>query len=281
METVKNDTRAVPLAEIKMHPELQPRSLELLKVRERTRQEDQSEHHIRDMALLLRADPKAELFPVHLADVDGVLYVVDGHHRLASYKRAKRETIPARVAPMTLVQAHTASKLANVQGAKLAMQVEQKRNALWHYLAAITHRGARPLPAGETQRQLSGRFGVSRDTLQRMLERLPEVDPTRFDPKHLDGITGWPHWRWTKATVRNDMWQAMTPDMRQQWQADKYAKALRKLWDRYDPEVVALAHRKLTAEGLGGDGEPEAWAEAVTEADKAHALAYADTQPEF
>jgi len=32
MQTEKDDTRHVPLAEIQMHPELQPRALELLKV---------------------------------------------------------------------------------------------------------------------------------------------------------------------------------------------------------------------------------------------------------
>lgn len=281
METVKNETRHVALAAIQVHPDLQPRSLELLKVRERARQEEQSEHHIRDMALLLVADPTTELYPVHLADVGGVLYMVDGHHRLASYKRAKRETIPARVEAMTLRKAHTASKLANVQGAKLAMQIEQKRNALWHYLAAVTHGGTLSLPAGETQRKLAGQFGVSRDTLQRMLAKLPEVDPTTFDPKHLDGITGWPHWRWAKATVRNALWQAMTPEARTEWQAEKYIAALRKLWEKYDPAVVALAHRKMAEEGAGGDGEPEPHEVASAEADMAHALGYADAQQEF
>lgn len=282
MQTVKNDdTRHVSLAEIQTHPELQPRCLELLKVRDRTRQEQQSEEHIRDMALLLKAVSTTELHPVHLADVEGTLYIVDGHHRAAAYKRAKRETIPARVETMTLRAAHTASKLANVQGAKLAMQIEQKRNALWHYLAAVTDRGALPLPSGETQRQLAGRFGVARDTLQRMLAKMPEVDPTRFDPKHLDRITGWPHWRWTRGTARNDYWQAMSPDMRQEWLAEKYIKAVRKLWDKYDPEVLALAHRKMAAEGVGGDGEPEPHQTAATDADMAHALGYSDTQQEF
>lgn len=278
MQTVKDDTRHVPLAEIQTHPELQPRSLELLKVRDRARQEQQSEEHIRDMALLLKSVATSELHPIHLADVAGTLYIVDGHHRAAAYKRAKRETIPAHVEPMTLRAAHTASKLANVQGAKLSMQIEQKRNALWHYLAAVTERGSLPLPSGETQRQIAGRFGVSRDTLQRMLAKMPEVDPRRFDPKHLDGITEWPHWRWTRGTARNDYWQSMTPDMRQEWLAEKYIKAMRKLWDKYDSEVIALAHRMMAAEGAGGDGEPEHHRTATIDADRAHALGYLDTE---
>ena len=98
MEEVKQ-TPAVEMVErtrIKTHPALQPRDLALLKQRERVRQEEQSEMHVHDMALLLKADPKAQLAALHLADVGGVLYVVDGHHRLQAYKRAKRDQVPAR-----------------------------------------------------------------------------------------------------------------------------------------------------------------------------------------
>jgi len=238
----------VPLGDIKTHPALQPRDPALLFARERDRQEQQSAAHIDDMAKLLKADSKAELVPVQIADVSGVLYLVDGHHRLRAYSRAKRQTIPAHVAPMTLVQASNASKLANVTHTKLEMKGAQKKNALWHHLNAITDGGNNPLPRGVSQRKLGGLFGVAHDTVGRMLKRLPEIDPTEYPQEHRDGITGWPHWRYIAATARNGMYQQMTPDVRLSWKADKYRKKVVRLWETTDREAVELAHKWLRDE---------------------------------
>ena len=242
------DTRMVPLGDIRTHAALQPRDPALLFARERDRQEQQSAAHIQDMALLLKADSKAELTPVQIADVSGVFYLVDGHHRLRAYSRAKREAIPALVAAMTLTQASNASKLANITGTKLEMRTPQKRNALWHHLNALTDGGNNPLPHGASQRKLAGLFGVSHDTVGRMLKRLPEVDPTAFPQEHRDGITGWPHWRYIAATARNGMYQQTTPDVRTAWKADKYRKKLVRLWETFDRDAVELAHKWLREE---------------------------------
>ena len=243
----------VPLGTIKTHPALQPRDPELLKQRERVRQEEQSALHVHDMAQLLMADPKAELVPLKLAEVDGVLYVVDGHHRLMAYRRAKRETVPAHVAAMTLREASHASKLANITHTKLEMRPAQKRNALWHHLAAITHGGTLGLPAGTSQRSLQGHFGVALDTVQRMLRRLPEVDPTTYPPEHCDAITGWPHWRYVGRSVRSAMYQEMSVDARTEWQARKYLKKLLKLWEQTDRRALEVAHEWLRADARDED----------------------------
>lgn len=253
--TTNTETIPVAVRELKVHPGLQPRDTTLLKQREAVRQEAQREQHITDMAALLKADTKAELVPVQVAEVGGVLFVVDGHHRLQAYKRARRETIPARVQTMTMMEASHASKLANVQFTKLEMHPEQKRNALWHHLHHITLSGASGIPEGTSQRKLAGSFGVSLDTVQRMLARLPEVDPSGFPEEHRDSITGVPHWRYVRATARNGMYQAMEPEMRLKWQAGKYADALARLWERFPPEVVNLAHRNLREQAEGAEGE--------------------------
>lgn len=272
MKTVKDDTRRVPVAEIQTHPALQPRALFLVDVRDQARQEKQSDDHVAHMAQLLKADASAELEPITLAEVDGVLFVVDGHHRLRAYRTAKRGEVPATVRTATLRQAHTAAQVANIEGAKLAMHAKQRRNALWQYLAAVTERGQLPLPSGESQRNLAPRFGVARSSVQAMLAKLPEVDPARFPTEHLDAITGWPHWRYATNTPRNLMFHQMTPDARLEWQAGKYRNALLKLWDRHSPEAVALAHRMLQQETAEGDREGDL----VSSADHAHALVYDD-----
>lgn len=278
MEEVKQ-TPAVEMVErtrIKTHPALQPRDLALLKQRERVRQEEQSEMHVHDMALLLKADPKAQLAALHLADVGGELYVVDGHHRLQAYKRAKRDQVPARLKAMTMRQASHASKLANVTHTKLEMRAAQKRNALWHHLAAITHEGANPLPVGVSQRSLQGRFGGSLDTVQRMLKRLPHVIPDEYPPEHRDGITGWPHWRYVGATARNGLYREMSPESRLQWAADKYKGHLVKLWERTDPRAVMLAHEELKREATDADEQA-----LQSDLDAAHAVVMEEETLEF
>ena len=247
-QVAQEGVRKVQLETIKVHPGLQPRDAALLHARDSVRQEAQSEGHVQSMAALLKADAAQELTPVRLAEVEGVLYVVDGHHRLKAYNRAKREAIPAHVEAMTLAEASHASKLANVQGTKLEMHMIQKRNALWHHLAQVTHRGLLPLPQGNSQRKLAGQFGVALDTVQRMLKRLPEVEPGRWPSEQRDAITGWPHWRYVSATARNGMWQQMDVDQRMAWKAKKYRAKLAKLWEQFEPEAVEMAHAQLVAE---------------------------------
>jgi len=236
----------IAVVTIKTHPALQPRDQALIKQREALRQDEQSEQHVHDMAQLLVADTASELAPLSIADVDGVLYIVDGHHRLRAYRRAKRAELPARVAKMTMTQASHASKLANVTHTKLEMLPAQKRNALWHHLAAIAPDGL--LPKGVSQRSLQGLFGVSLDTVQRMLRRLADVDRWHYPPEQCDGITRFPHWRFVAMTARNGMYQQMTPEVRLQWKADKYAKRLLRLWEQFEPEAVELAHERLRKE---------------------------------
>jgi ParB-like chromosome segregation protein Spo0J len=238
------ETMQVPLRDVKTHPALQARDPTLLKHREQARQEEQSELHVHDMAELLKADPQAELVALQVAEVDGTLYVVDGHHRLRAYKRAKRETVPARVQAMTWKEASHASKLANIAFTKLEMRPAQKRNALWHHLDAVTQRGL--LRPKESQVLLAGRFGVHRDTVRNMLRRLPEVEPEEFPPEQRDAITGWPHWKHVTQT-RSGMYQAMDPDVRREWREDRFLKRLARVIDKEDPEIVRGALERWTA----------------------------------
>lgn len=258
-------TRSVPLGDIKTHPGLQPRDTTLLSARDRVRQDDQSELHVRDMAELLKADPRAELVPVELADIGGTLYVVDGHHRLKAYRRARRSAAPARVRAMTWHEASHASKLANLSLAKMEMRPAQKRNALWHHLAFLTDFGARSLPEEVALKKTAGHFGVSRNTLRSMIRRLPEVDPKAYPGEQRDAITGWPHWK-AVSTEAGAMYQAMQDATRDAWRARKCAEALIRLRERWGADALLDGAALLLAEAK----DPEALQDA---SELAHAVA--------
>jgi hypothetical protein len=264
------ETTQVPLRDIKTHAGLQPRDLGLLRLREQARQQEQTEMHIHDMAELLKADPRAELVALELAEVDGALFVVDGHHRLNAYKRAKRETVPAQVQAMTWKEASHASKLANISHTKLEMRPAQKRNALWHHLAYETDNGTREL-FGDSQRRLAARFGVHRDTLARMLSRLPEVEPEAYPPECRDAITGWPHWKFVAAPA-GDMFRRLTPDAQLEWRARKFVAGHMKLLERWGMEAAELAFQMMAADAPSEDDR-------ATAAALREALAVASEEP--
>src|SRR6185312_6206370 len=127
---------------------------------DKARTEASSEDHTGTMLLALRASKEVQLEPVLLAEIDGGLLVVDGHHRLSAYQRAQRETIPARVTPMGRRMAVMVSKLVNCEGRALAMHREQRAEAAWQYLAEVTRRGALGLPVGESLRTVWKQFGI-------------------------------------------------------------------------------------------------------------------------
>lgn len=229
--------RHVPCNGIRTDPALQPRDEKLVPYRDRHRLEKQSAEHVAAMRGLLDSSTSAQLEPVLLADVGGTLLLVDGHHRLTAYRAQRRVAIPARVLETSRERALLASKLVNLDGAKLPLHPEQRREAAWQYLASVTHSGALPLPSGESLRTVAGRFGIAHSTVSAMLKRLPEVIPGEFAGEACDPGTGWPRWRY----LRSDPWKAgadaMQPEQRMRWQAERMAKSLARLLDGTDPAV--------------------------------------------
>jgi hypothetical protein len=89
------------------------------------------------MLLALKASHDVQLEPLLVAEIEGRLGVVDGHHRLKAYRRAQRETIPAPVMPMNRQQAVLVSKLLNCADRALEMHPEQRRDVAWQYLVVV------------------------------------------------------------------------------------------------------------------------------------------------
>jgi len=209
-----------------------------------------------------------DLEPVLVAHVGERPLLVDGHHRLKAYRLERRETIPARVLVVTLEQAVMASKLANLDGAKLPMHSEMRRDAAWQYLALVTLRGTLGLPAGESLRTVGARFGIAHNTVRAMLDRLPEVDPTQFGTEACDPGTGWPRWKFLRESTWKGGLEAMTEERKLRWQAERMAARLARVMDGADLDVIRLAVRFLALEGrdtealqgiesLCGDGPAE------------------------
>lgn len=242
--------RLIAVSALQTDPAFQPREGRMVPFRDKGRVEQRSEEHVGALRLALDASCSIELEPILVADVDGGLYVVDGHHRLKAYRRALRETVPARVMSMTKQDAVLVSKVVNCTARALEMHPEQRRDAAWQYLAAVTHRGAKTLPKGESLRSVAARFGISPDTAHRMLRKLPKVELRDWNDAALDAGTGFPRWRYVRegGAGWQDMKQELGVEQLTQHNAEKLAKKLAALMEKATSEEVQRALRILRIE---------------------------------
>jgi uncharacterized ParB-like nuclease family protein len=244
------EVQHLPLRALKTDEALQPREARMVPFREQARAEKRSEEHAGTMRLALEAAHTIELEPVLAADIGGALFVVDGHHRMQAYRMAKRETIPARALPMSRREAVLVSKLVNCAERALEMHKEQRFDAAWQYLAAVTRRGADAMPASESLRTIAGRFGIGKDTVTTMLRTLPKVKLTDFNPEALDPGTGFPRWRYVRERKVgwHDMKEKMTVEQLTEHEAEKAAKKIGAVLDKLTPTAAARALEMLANE---------------------------------
>lgn len=244
----RTEPTEVPCREVRTQEALQPRVQRLAPYRDWPRLEDASEDHVAVMRSRLAANSAVELEPVLVAQVDASLLLVDGHHRLRAYIAERRTTIPARILQVTLRQAILASKLANLDGAKLPLHSEQRRDAAWQYLAELTHSGALSLPDGESLRSVGARFGIAANTVRAMLKKLPEVDPSSYSEEAFDPGLRWPRWKYVRESAWKGGLDAMPADMRAEWRAEKVAAQLARVMERADVDIVLRALTLLCGE---------------------------------
>ncbi len=215
------DVRAVSVGKLRTDDALQPRDARIAPFTDRGRLESESERHVAQMADRL---VDSELEPMLVADVDGVLYVVDGHHRLKAHKRARERQARVRVLSVTWNDAVAASKLVNCGGAKLPLHPEQARECLWQSMAAATQHGMLPLDVSD--RQLGRTFGTSRETVGAMRRRLPSVNPREFNADALDPGTSWPRWKHVKGNAMRDRLDDVSQDDRERIADERRATKL-------------------------------------------------------
>lgn len=248
----RSPQQLLPIGNVRLADALQPRVARIVPIRDKGRIEQAREQHIATLRLALEASEQTQLEPVWIADIGHTepvapgLYLVDGHHRLAAYRQARRDAIPASILPMDWHAAVAVSKLVNCTGRSLALHKEQCRDAAWQYLAILTRRGANELPKGESLRLVAGRFGISKNTVSSMLTYLPRVVPTEFHSLAIDPGTGWPRWRYVREA--NSPWQTSLPSSDQQQldrDAERVARNIVKLVDGSSPAVRARALEML------------------------------------
>jgi len=213
----------VSLGRIKVEPQYQPRNNFVIPYADREKAENASEAHI---ARLTDLAEDADLDPLLLADVDGRLVLVDGHHRLKAYRRAGKRDAPACVLKTTGESALMVSKLVNCDGVKLPMHAEQSRECAWQYLAQVTAQGRLELPEGTSRRQIGRTFGTSRETIGSMLRILPTVNRADFQQEACDPGTGWPLWRFVKGNAWRDQYNDVSEDAREMHKTEELAKRL-------------------------------------------------------
>ncbi|WP_369930051.1 DNA-binding protein [Xanthomonas sp. NCPPB 2632] len=240
----------VAVGSLKTDEILQPREGRMVPYREQGTVAARSDAHVGTMRLALEAGAAVELEPLLAAEVGNELLIVDGHHRLKAYSLARRAMVPVRTAKMSLHAAVILSKLANTDARAMEMHPQQRLDAAWQYLAHITERGRLRLPPGESLRAVSGRFGIGRGTVARMVEKLPSVSPSAFAPAANDLGTGFPRWRYVREHGAGwlEMEHKMTAGAIATRDAERLARKLGKLISDVRPDVLTAALRLLSAE---------------------------------
>jgi hypothetical protein len=263
MENIEHELREwretpeqlVSTSSLAKHKGLQPRDPRSTSSREVPSAEAASKLHIERLQDVLRANSTAELDPLLVARIEGKLFVVDGHHRLAAYQRAQRPQVRARVRTMSLQRASLLSKLVNNDGIKLPLTRGQSAESAWQYVTTVTARGRLPLPAGDSFRKVAARFGVaSHETIRGMLQRVPAVAERLtagdFPSQWCDAATGWPMWVYVRSELRDRFGQDMASDVRHQRQLERCARGIAKLLATHDRDVFRKAYAEVTGEGL-------------------------------
>jgi ParB-like chromosome segregation protein Spo0J len=245
------ESQHVSLTDLKTDEAFQPRAERLVPYKDRGREQHRSDEQTAAMRLTLEAAQSTQLDAVLVADIDGEYFIVDGHHRRKAYALAKRETIPARVRPLSRHTAVMAAKLANGPQRTLAMHQEQYREAAWQWMADATVRGRKRLTdIGESCRTVARQFRITKDTVSRMMRRLPRVDLADFTDAACDPGTGFPCWKYVRESASHwkDMQETMTKEQLTERHAAKAAAKIGGILADLDADARRLALDMLADE---------------------------------
>ncbi len=185
---------------------LQPRDSTVTRLEDAAHAEREAARQVEELTATLRGDASKELEPLLVASIDGVLYVTDGHHRRAAYRRAKRLAMPVRVRVMTKDLAVRLSRLVNLDLRAQALTPGEKMEAAWQHLIDVTVGGRFSLQQlGTQQREVADVFHISKSTVGNMLDRIALADEMRRDgkvpPGDRNAHSGWPTWTAIKRAV--------------------------------------------------------------------------------
>lgn len=221
----------IPLAQVRTHAAFQPRIEQLISAREVGCNYRIRAGHVDSLLLKLKGSNPYDLEPILLGLINDSaalagpgLYVLDGHHRLAAYRRAQRHEIPARVLDVNYIAALLISKIANCSHRSLKMHEEERREAAWQTLAISTEGGKKALPKDLSTRKIAGLFDISKNTAQRMIKRLGEVKLEDYPDGVLAPETRWP--RWQAIRESRSTWEAHLSRLSPEARSDLEARCL-------------------------------------------------------
>jgi len=226
----------------------QPRIARLPPYRDQGRVEEAAQQHINTLTGKLGDD--RDLDPVLVARINGQLFLIDGHHRLNAYRKAKRTTVPACIRDSTKKQATRASLVVNCDFVKLPMHKEQCRDAAWQYIAMLTKRGQQELPKSISRRDIGRIFGISHDTAATMVRTISKVNLADFRSQACHPGTRWPHWKYVKGSTFRDAYKEAPKDICDQHRAERLAVRYGKDIDNYGRKVVDHAWRLVNADEM-------------------------------
>lgn len=202
----------------------------------------EKERHIDILTTVVRQ--QGTLDHITVFPVAGFRIVVDGHCRLAAYKRARfRDTqkVPVRHLSGSLSEALAVSASANSKD-KLPLTLEEKTEHAWRLVCFSEKRQCYSL------RQIAAISGVSKSTVQNMTQTLARELP--FDPRDLT----WCDVKWEQRGDRevDEAWEERL--------ATEWAERLRKVFGdkpNSQPDVFMSALEQAYPRLLPEPDEPE------------------------
>jgi len=254
------------VGDVKARAEFQARNLELVRAGSVQAVKDQRADLVASIRRDLEADPAHFVEPIWVADIDGAWCVLDGFHRLHAFKLAKRETIPARVLPMSHGEALVVSLLVNEGDRKLPRTARERMEATWQTVGLLTERGTRMLPQGWTAKRIAGQQRVHVNSLTKMgkaLVRIAGAPLDEFKPHEINQQTGWITWKaaYTHGRTFGDesregftsMQEKEIERIRQRLGRD--LERIRDWGRKQDPRLYEEAVKRIQGETEGQDDE--------------------------
>jgi len=197
LEALTRDWQANPVDTAKLPPKVPVAALITLpdlyqprKTNETSGVSDNS--HVDKLAAHLK-DPEADLDPITVLHVNGQNIVIDGHHRLKAYKKAKNKSVPVRYYTKGPLEALVEAGKENVKD-RLQMSHAEKSQRAWDLV-----RSGLPLTVKQIQ-QASGR---SKRTVASMREQLKKYQQAGKDAPE--------HW-WQVGREDDENWDGEVPE---------------------------------------------------------------------
>jgi len=245
------EIKLVPIKDIKTDTRLQPRNIDLVTGKHRGPEEKRTENHIYNLFELLQGSKQKQLTPIVLTTINEALIVIDGHHRLEAYKKAKRNEIPATILNLDLKQSYLRARTANAEERALPMHREQSNEAAWQIVLDLTNGGANDLPKPNSIRTIANSVNASKSTVGKMIPKAQQWNgkwKLDFSEAACDEMTGYPYWKYARGDWWRDGKFAVDDDAKRLAEIAHIKSKLGSLLNQFDQRSFMAALEELAEE---------------------------------